>query len=135
MASNKILMKMIVLGTAILLAGCATSNRSNTETNTRFVKFQKQSEEISTREQQCIKEAVSHSNEQAARVPTPDAFAAQGARQADADEDLEISQCKNAAQRDQAELAVREREEYADQVQQQRDRASLMAILITSRPQ
>ena len=135
MASNKILMKMIVLGTAILLAGCATSNRSNTETNTRFVKFQKQSEEISTREQQCIREAVSRTNDQSAQVAKSDALIGELAQQADADEDHEISQCKNTAQRDQAELAVREREEYADQVQQQRDRASLMMILTTSRPQ
>jgi len=126
-------MKTLALVVVALLAGCATSNRS--EANTTFIKFQAQSEEISNREQQCIKEAVSHSNEHAARVAKPDALAGQLARQADTDEDHEIAQCKDAARRDQDELAARLRAEYQDEAQQQRDRASLMMILTTSRPQ
>ena len=126
-------MKTLALVVVALLAGCATSNRS--ETTARILSFQDQSEEISKREQQCIKAAVSRSNEQAAWVARPDALAGQVARQADTDEDHEIAQCKDAARSDQDELAARLRSEYQDEAQQQRDRASLIMILTTSRPQ
>jgi hypothetical protein len=132
---KSILMKMIVLGSVLPLARCVMSNRSTTETNARLIKFQNQSEEISQREQQCIKEAVSRTNDQATQVARPDALAGQVAQQADADEDHEILQCKDAAQRDQAKLAARARAEYEDEALQQRDRVSLMAILTTPRPQ
>jgi hypothetical protein len=42
------------------------------------------------------------------------------------------NQSKKISERAQAELAARERAEYEDEAQQQRDRASLMAILTTS---
>jgi hypothetical protein len=125
-------MKSLALALAVLLTGCATSNHS-TKANARLVNFQQQGEEISEREQQCIKGAVSRINEQAAQVGKSDALAERVAWQAD--DDQEISRCKDAAQRDQAKLAARERTEYEDEAQQQRDRASLMATLITSRPQ
>lgn len=113
-------MKSPVLALVVLLTGCATSNHS-TEVNARFLKFQYQSEEISEREQQCIKEAVSRTNEQIAQVERPGILAEQAAWRTAAD-DPEISQCKDAAHRDQAELAARERSEYEDEAQQQRDR-------------
>jgi len=112
--------------------GCATSNSSTTGTNARLIKLQNQSKEIPEHEQQCVKDAVSRSNDQNAQSARPDSLAGQEAQQADADEDREISQCKDAALRDQAELAARERAEYEDEARQQRDRASLMAILTTS---
>jgi len=127
-------MKILTLGVTILLAGCATSNRS-TEAHQRSIKFQAQSEDISDREQQCIKDAVSRSNDPATQRAQPAPPAGLVVQQAGADQDHEISQCKDAAQRDQAELSARERSEYQDEAQQQRDRASLMAILTTSRPQ
>jgi hypothetical protein len=125
-------MKSLAFAFAVLLTGCATSNHS-TQAKARFVKFQQQSEEISEREQQCIEQAVSRTNEQNAQVGRPDALAGQVERQAATHH--EISQCKDAAHRDQAELGARERSEYENEAQQQRDRASLMAILITSHPQ
>jgi hypothetical protein len=128
-------MKTLALGVTILLAGCAASNPP-TDAHARSIKFQVQSEDISDREQQCIKGAVSRSNDPATQRAQPDASAGQLAQQSGADdEDREISRCKDAAQRDQAELAARERSAYQDEAQQQRDRASLMAILTTSRPQ
>jgi hypothetical protein len=126
--------KTLALAVAIVLAGCATSNHSS-EANARSIKLQIQSEEISDREQQCIKEAVGRSNDPAAQVARPDVPAGQMAQQADANEDHEISRCKDTAQHDQAALAARARAEYEDEIQEQRDRASLMGILITSRPQ
>ena len=127
-------MKTLALSVTILLAGCAASSPS-ADAHARSIKFQVQSEDISDREQQCIKDAVSRSNDPATPRAQPDASAGQMAQQSGANEDHEISQCKDAAQRDQAELAARERSAYQDEAQQQRDRASLMAILITSRPQ
>jgi hypothetical protein len=127
-------MKTLALSVTILLAGCAASNPS-TDAHARSIKFQLQSEDISDREQQCIKDAVSRSNDPATQRAQPDASAGQVAQQSGANEDHEISRCKDAAQRDQAELSARERSAYQDEAQQQRDRASLTAILITSRPQ
>jgi hypothetical protein len=48
--------------------------------------------------------------------------------------DRDLSECRARADGQNAEISARERDEYALQAQQERDRASLMEILTTSRP-
>ena len=48
--------------------------------------------------------------------------------------DRELSECRAKADGDNAEISTRERDEYALQAQQERDRASLISILTTSQP-
>jgi hypothetical protein len=127
-------MKALALAIAFVVSGCSMTQTPTAETDSRLIKLQDQSEKIAMREQQCIKEAVSRSNDQIARIAGSDSLGGQEALQAYADEDREISECKEFAKRDQAELAASEREEYVNEAQQQRDRTSLMAILTASRP-
>ena len=47
--------------------------------------------------------------------------------------DREISQCRVTANNENAKISEQERKEYELQAQEERDRASLMAILTTSR--
>jgi hypothetical protein len=128
-------LKTLALAVAVLLVGCATTNSPTAETDPRLIKLQNKGQEISAREQQCVRQAVNRANDQIAQIDaTPDALTASRTQQAKDDRDREVSECSANADREKAQLSTRERAEYESQAQQEHDRAALMMILTTSRP-
>lgn len=127
-------MQTLALTVAIILAGCATTNSPVTATNARLTNFQNKGEEISEREQQCVRQAVNRANDQVAQIDaTPDALTASRTQKAKDDRDREVSECRTNADREEAQLSARESAKYKGQAQQARDRAALMMNLTTSR--
>jgi Spy/CpxP family protein refolding chaperone len=128
-------MKTLALAVAVLVAGCAMTNSPTAETDARLIKRRNKGQEISEREQQCVRQAVNRTNDQIAQIETtPDALTASRTQQAKDDRDREVSECSANADREKAKLSATERAEYESQAQQEHDRAALMMILTTSRP-
>jgi Spy/CpxP family protein refolding chaperone len=128
-------MKTLALAVAFLLVGCATSGSHTTVTNARSIKPPNKGEQISEREQQCVRQAVNRTNDQIAQIEaTLNALTASRTRQAKDDRDREVSKCIANADREMALLSARERAEYESEAQQEHDHAVLMMILTTSRP-
>ena|ERR1700752_2003370 len=128
-------MRTFFLAVAALLAGCATTSTPTTSTNARLMKLENKGEEISEREQQCVRQAVNRTNDRIARIDaTPNALTASLTQQAKDDRDREVSACSATADREKARLSARERAEYESQAQRERDRAALRMILTTSQP-
>jgi hypothetical protein len=106
-----------------------------TATDARLVKLPNTEQEISGREQRCVRQAVNRSNDQIAQIEaTPDALTSSQTQRAKDDRDRAVSECSANADREKAQLSARERAEYESQAREERDRAGLMTILITSRP-
>jgi hypothetical protein len=128
-------MKALDLAFAVLIAGCAATSASTTATNERLIELRNKGEEISDQEQQCVRQAVNHANDQIVQIDsTHDALTASRTQQANNDRDRKVSECRNNADREDTQLSARERAEYEDQAQQAHDRTALMMILTTSRP-
>jgi hypothetical protein len=101
-------MRTLVLALAILFAGCATSNRSGADTG--LTEFQNESDEISQREQQCVKQAISRTNDRTVPIAAiPNAATGSQMQKAEDDRDRGILECKSIADREHAQLATRER--------------------------
>ena len=100
------------------------------------MKVQNKGEEISAREQQCVRQVTNRTNDRIAQIDaTADALTASRIHQAKDDRDRQLSECRAQADREKAQLSARERAaEYESQAQQEHDRAALMMILTTSQP-
>lgn len=124
-------MKKLSLIAVILLAGCAAAQKGDADP--RITRLQEESRTIAATEKQCI---------DGAKKPSPDQTAgtASGAaadleiQKENHERDREVLECRAEAERKNAEIYARERDEYALQAQQDRDRARLMMILTTSQP-
>jgi hypothetical protein len=83
-----------------------------------------------------VRQASSQSHQQSNREieATPDALTELRMQQAKDDRDRAVSECRTIADREKAQLSVRERAEYESQAQQEHDRATLIMILTTSLP-
>jgi len=94
-----------------------------------------QRSEIAQREQHCMEIATSKTSDEVARIRI--------AQAPTADEEIliakdqgkrELLRCKAVAQQENEALSSQEHAEYQQQGQEERDRSSLMMMLMTSRP-
>ena len=126
-------MKEIGLVATVLLAACASSNIRTSDSDPRLAQFEKQRRPIAESEKQCIDESMSRSRDEMARITaTPDSSVESQTQRETYERDREISQCRVTANNEDAKISEQERKEYELQAQEERDRASLMAILTTS---
>jgi hypothetical protein len=124
-------MRILVIA-AVLVVGCSTTYNP---TDARLTKFRQESQAISERERQCIRATVIQSNDQIAQIAAthdPNADTELLTQMVTNDRDRELSECKAAAQREEEQLAARERAEYANQAKDESERNALMMILTTS---
>ena len=90
---------------------------------------------VAEREQQCIDDALTHSRDEMAHLTaTSDASVELLTQRAKNERDRELSECRAKANSENAEISTRERDEYALQAKQEHDSASLMGILLSTRP-
>jgi hypothetical protein len=127
-------MKKISLVAFLLLAACASSNIRTSDSDPRLAQFEKERRAIAESEKQCIDESMTRSRNEMARVTaTPEASVESQTQKESYKRDREISQCRVTANNEDAKISEQERKEYELQAQEERDRASLLAILTTSR--
>lgn len=127
-------MTKIGLVAVLVLAGCVSSNIRTSDSDPRLAQFGKKRREIAESEKQCIDESMTRSRDQMARITaTREASVEAQTQKENYARDMEISQCRVIANYENAKISEQERKEYELQAQEERDRASLMAILTTSR--
>ena len=128
-------MKKLALVAIILLAGCASTNARTGDQDARIAQLEKKSLALAESEKRCIDEAMIRSRDETARIAgTHDAsFESQTQREAK-ERDREISQCRAWADAENSKIAEQERDEYEIQAQQERNRATFMAIVAASSP-
>lgn len=128
-------MKKLALIAILLLAGCAATNTQAPGADPKITSLEEQRRTIAEREQQCIDNTLKHSRDEMAHTAaTSDAAVESLTQRAKNERDRKVSQCRAQADAQNAEISARERDEYALEAQQERDRASLMMILTTTRP-
>lgn len=108
-------MKKLALVAIIMLAGCAAASTTTRETDPRLAELEAKRQAIAESEKQCIDEADAPSHNEVER-------------------DRDVLECHAKAHHENAEISEQERKEYELQAQEERHRASLMAILTTSQP-
>jgi hypothetical protein len=124
----------VALVAIVLFAGCAATNGRTRESDPVLARLEKKRAVLDESEKRCINETLIRSRDKIAGIAaTPDASVEAQTRQAADERDREISECHAWADEENAQIAEQERNEYALQAQQERDRASLMAILTASR--
>ena len=128
-------MKKPALVAIVLLAGCAVTNTQTPGADPKITSLEDERRTMAEREQQCIDNTLKHGRDEMAHVAaTSDASVESLIQRAKNERDRELSECRAKADGENAEISARERDEYALQAQQERDRASLMMILTTTRP-
>jgi hypothetical protein len=128
-------MKKLALVAIVLLAGCAATRTQTPGADPKITSLEEERRTIAEREQQCIDNTLKHGRDEMANIAaTPDASVESLIQRAKNKRDRELSECRAEADGQNAEISERERDEYALQAQQERDRASLMMILTTTRP-
>jgi hypothetical protein len=127
-------MRMLVLA-AVLVTGCASTTDKTPGPDPRIAHFEQESREINERENQCISGAVTQGNHEIADVTTTPGASANLQAEKSADErERRVFECRAKADRERAELSARERANYQERAQEERDHNSLMMILTTSTP-
>ena len=87
-------------------------------------------------EKRCIDESLTRTRDEMASIAaTADASVESQTQKANHERDRELSQCRAWADQENAKIAEQECKEYELQAQEERDSASLRAILTTSTPQ
>ncbi len=125
--------RKLALVATILLAGCASSNIRTSNSDPRLAQFEKERRALAESEKQCIDDTLTRSHDETARIAaTPDASVESQTQRVNYERDRGISQCRVTADDGNAKISEQERKEYELQAQEERDRASLMAILTTS---
>jgi len=128
-------MKRLALIAIVLLAGCAATKNQTPGVDPKITSLEEERRIIAEREQQCIDNTLTHGRDEMAHIAaTSDASVESLIQRAKNERDRELSQCRAEADGQNAEISSRERDEYALEAQQERDRASLMMILTTTRP-
>jgi hypothetical protein len=126
--------KKLALVGIILLAGCASSSIRTSDSDPRLAQFENKRRAVAEKKKQCIDETLTRSRDEMAGITaTPDASVESQTQRVNHERDREISQCRITANDENAKISEHERKEYELQAQEERDRASLMAILTTSR--
>jgi hypothetical protein len=123
--------KKLAFVAVILMAGCATSNSWNVDSDPKLAQLEKKRLTLDASEKRCIDEAQVRSRDKmAGMAASPDASVE--SQPQEADRDREISQCRAWADQENANIAEQERNEYELQAQQERSRALFMAVITTS---
>jgi hypothetical protein len=126
-------MRILVIAAA-LLAGCSTTRAMPPGPDPRIVRFEQEIRKIDEGENRCVSEAVKSSDRQIASIgASSSASADQQTQKLAAQRDRRLLECRADADREREELTARERADYQDRAQEERDRSSLMMILTTSR--
>jgi hypothetical protein len=129
-------MKKLGLVTIILLAGCASSSIRTSYSDPKLVHLEEQRRALAESEKQCIDETMTRTRDEMASIAaTPGASVESQTPRVNNERDREISQCHARADEENAKIAEQERKEYELRAQEERDAASLRAILTTSQPQ
>jgi len=125
-------MNKLALVAIFLLAGCATRNTRTGDLDPRLAQLEKKRQALAESEKSCIDETLARSRDEIARMAaTPDASVESRIRQESDERDREISGCHAWADDENVEIAEQERDEYELQAQQERNRASHLAVLTT----
>ncbi len=128
-------MKNLALAAIIVLAGCAATNTQTPAADPKIASLEGERQSVGERENQFIADALTRNRDQMTHpTATSEASAELLAQRAKNERDREISDCRARADSENAEISTRERDEYALQAKQERDSASLMGILLSTRP-
>ena len=128
-------MKKFAFVAIILIAGCASTNARTGDTDSRIAQLEQKRQALAESEKQCVVEATKRSHDKTAGIAvTSEASLESQAKKINDARDREISQCHAWADHENAEIAEQERNEYESDAQQERNRASFIALLATSRP-
>ncbi len=128
-------MKKLALVAIFLLAGCASSNTRTSDRDPRIAQLEKKSRAIDESEKQCVDETLRRSRDEIARIAaTPDASVKLETQRPNDERDGEVSQCHVWADNENAAIAEQERDEYELEANEERNRASHIAILTMSLP-
>jgi hypothetical protein len=118
----------------LLLAGCASTQGLPSGRDPQIAYFQRESQKINDSERRCISEASASSENRVGSVTaSPEASNDNDKEQIASIPDKRLNTCRTNASHEREALSERERNDYRDDAQEQRDRRSLMAVL-TSRP-
>lgn len=128
-------MKKLALMAIVLIAGCAATNTQTPAADPKITNLEEERQMVATREKQCIDDALTHSRDEIARLAaTSDAPVELLIQRAKNERDRELSECHAKADSENAEISTRERDQYALQAKQEHDNATLMGILLSTRP-
>ena len=128
-------MNKFALIAIFLLAGCAAANTQTPGPDPKITSLEEERQIVAEHEKQCIDGTLARSRDEMALMAAQSGASAESLMQrAKNERDRELSECRAKADGDNAEISARERDEYALQAQQERDRASLISILTTSQP-
>jgi membrane-bound lytic murein transglycosylase len=128
-------MKKFAFVAIILIAGCASTDARTGDTDSRIAQLKQKRQALAESEKQCVVEATKLSHDKTAGIAvTSEASLESQAEKINDARDREISQCHAWADHENAEIAEQERNEYESEAQQERNRASFIALLATSRP-
>jgi hypothetical protein len=126
-------MKKLTLA-ALLIAGCASTNVAASAREAKARELAEKSREITDRARQCVAAVINRGRGEMHEPTGLDSSTKSKMQIVTADREQEISKCKAAEAREKEELISQERSDYVLEAEQERDRASLMMILTTSRP-
>jgi hypothetical protein len=127
----------ILLVATLVVVGCSTTDEATARAHARCTQLRNETQEISERDQQCIRAVLIRSNDQIARIAAgPKLNSSTGLQMQNIanDRDRELAKCKANADREEEELSACQRAEYQSRAKDERERSSLMMILTTSRP-
>ncbi len=129
-------MKQLALVAVILIAGCASTHTSTSDSDPKLAQLEKKRQSLDESEKQCVDDAMKRSDDGIASIAvTPDASLKSQTQKINNARDREISQCHALADHENAQIAEQERVEYEAQEQQERNRSAFFAVLTTSRLQ
>jgi hypothetical protein len=119
---------------AALLAGCA-SITAGPDGSAKLKQMQERSQAIAAQERACKASVEKQANDELARIgATRDDCTESRKMSENEQKQRQLAKCTADAQRATDELFSKERADYESQAQEDRDRSTLMMMLITSRP-
>jgi epoxyqueuosine reductase QueG len=121
---------MKIILAMVLLAGCAATSGHDAHVR----ELERESREIAARANHCVSAAMKHGSDETETPNTSGSSTGSQTQAAKDERDREISKCKAEEAREDQQLFSQERNEYALQAEQERDRSSLMMILTTTMP-
>jgi hypothetical protein len=128
--------RILVLA-ALFVLGCSSMNETTDGTYARCTQLPSEAEEISEREQQCVRAALIRSNDQIAQLAASsddNSLAGLQTQTLVNVRDRNLAKCKANADREEEELSACQRSEYESRGKDERDRSALIRILTTSQP-
>ena len=101
----------------------------------KLKQIQERSQAIAAQERACKDSVEKRTDDELARIEASrDAFTESKTMSANEQKQRQLAKCTADAQRATDELFSKERADYESQAQEDRDRSTLMMMLITSRP-